>query len=48
MIELIKRWFSPELRIARKLREAAKIAGDNNYQVAHGEFNEKAKVFESL
>lgn len=46
MIEFIKYYFSPEARIARALRKAAKIAGDNYYQVAFGEFSYLAKKFE--
>lgn len=46
MIKSIMHYFSAEARIARALRRAAKIAGDNYYQVAFGEFSDLAKKFE--
>lgn len=46
MIKFIKWYFSPEQRIARKLRSAAKIAGENYYQIAYGKFSDMAKEFE--
>lgn len=46
MIKFIKHYFSPEARIARALRKAAKIAGENYYQIAFDEFSDLAKKFE--
>lgn len=48
MIKFIKRHFSPEQRIARLLRKAAKIAGDNYYQIAYGQLSDRAREFEKL
>lgn len=46
MIKFLKWYFSPEQRIARLLRKAADIAGDNYYQIAFGHFIDEAKEFE--
>lgn len=46
MIKLIIKYFSPERRIARKLRSAANLAGDNYYQIAFGQISDMAKEFE--
>lgn len=48
MIKAIKRYFSPEQRIARLLRKAAILAGDNYYQIAFGQLSDIAKEFEKL
>jgi hypothetical protein len=45
MIKFLKWYFSPEQRIARLLRKAADIAGDNNYQIAFGHLSDAAKRF---
>ena len=46
MIKFIKWYFSPEQRIARLLRKAANIAGDDYYQIVFGELSNWAKCFE--
>lgn len=46
MIKAILKYFSPERRIARKLRSAANLAGDNYYQIAYGHLSDMAKEFE--
>jgi len=46
LIKSIKKYFTPEARIARKLRAVAKLAGDNYYQIAYGQFSDAAKEFE--
>jgi hypothetical protein len=46
MIKFIKRYLSPEQRIARLLRRAAKIAGENYYQIAYGHLSDRAREFE--
>lgn len=48
MIKFIKRYFSAEQRIARLLRKAAKIAGDNHYQIAYGQLSDRAIAFDNL
>lgn len=46
IIKAIKWYFSPEARIARLLRNAANIAGENYYQIAYGQLSDRAREFE--
>ncbi len=48
MIKFLKWYSSPEQRIARLVRKAQHLAGENNYTVAFGVFNDLAKVFERI
>lgn len=48
MIKSIIKYFSPENRIARKLRSAAGIAGNHRYQIAFGQISDIAKQFERI
>lgn len=48
LIKSIKAYFSPEARIARKLRSAANIAGEHRYQIAFGSIGSIARTFEDV
>ena len=46
LIKEMRWYFSPEARIARKLRSAAKLAGEHYYQIAFGQLSDRAREFE--